>query len=82
MKADLTYSSDGIWTRFYPETQAGIDAYNVMAAADEHGVVAFLPPALPGVLLQLRSAGLSVRKGSAARLEDIDDAALLEELGA
>ncbi len=33
-KPDLTYAcTDGIWTRFYGETPAGIDAWNVMAAA-------------------------------------------------
>lgn len=60
---DLTYSCpDGIWTRFYPESPAGEDAYNVMAKADPQGVVAFLPGQVPGVLTQLKAAGLHVAK--------------------
>lgn len=62
---DLTYAChDGMWTRFYPETPAGDTAYNVMAKADKDGVVAFLAPQVPGVLAQLRKAGLIVRKAS------------------
>lgn len=62
-KPDLTYSApDGIWTRFYPETDTGEDAWRVMADTMPDGVVAFLPMQVPGVLAQLRAAGLTVRK--------------------
>ena len=84
MTADLTYScTDGIWTRFYPETPAGVDAYNVMAAADPDGVVAFMAPQVAGVLRQLRAAGLTVRKAAPHKPlsgESID--AMLAELAA
>jgi hypothetical protein len=64
-KPDLTYAChDGIWTRFYPETPRGEDAYAVMAATVADGVVAFLPGQVPGVLAQLRAAGLSVSKAA------------------
>lgn len=79
MKPDLTYSCpDGIWTRFYPETPAGEDAYNVMAAADPQGVVAFLPLQVPGVIAQLRAAGLSVAKARPVKAGDLE--AILAEL--
>lgn len=62
MKPDLTYSTESMWTRFYPETDAGADAWRVMADADPDGVVAFLPAQVPGVMAQLRKAGLRVHK--------------------
>lgn len=75
MKPDLTYSTDDMWTRFYPETDAGADAWRVMADADPQGVVAFLPLQVPSVLAQLRKAGLRVRKAksrSPLSTEDLD----------
>lgn len=79
---DLTYScTDGFWTRFYPETPAGEEAYNVMAAADPNGVVAFLAPMVPGVLAQLRKAGYSVAKAKPAKpINDADLDAFLASL--
>ncbi|MGN6451211.1 MAG: hypothetical protein ACTHLK_21990 [Brucella intermedia] len=72
---DLTYAChDGMWTRFYPETKAGEEAYNIMAQADKDGVVAFLAPQVPGVLAQLRKAGMKVRKARKS------DAPSLEEI--
>lgn len=81
-KPDLTYScSDGIWTRFMAETPAGIDAFNVMADADPQGVVAFLPAQVPGVLAQLRAAGLTVHKAKPHKpLSDAELDAMLAEL--
>lgn len=62
-KPDLTYSApDGIWTQFYPQTDAGEQAWCDMAKADPDGVVAFSPFQLPGVLAQLRAAGFIVHK--------------------
>jgi hypothetical protein len=84
MKADLTYScNDGIWTRFWPNTPAGIEAWNVMAAADPQGVVAFSQAQVPGVLRQIKDAGLTVRKAQPtkpATSAEID--AMLAELDA
>ena len=80
-KPDLTYSTpDGIWTRFYPETDAGADAWNVMAKTDPQGVVAFLPPQVPGVLAQLRAAGFIVHKAKPVKPADLD--AIFAELDA
>lgn len=83
-KPDLTYScADGMWTRFFPWTPAGDDAYNVMAKADAQGVVAFASGQVASVLRQLRAAGLTVHKAkpspplSAAELD-----ALFAELDA
>lgn len=79
-KPDLTYScSDGIWTRFFPETDAGIEAYNVMAASDPAGVVAFMSPQVPGVLRQLRKAGYVVHRAKPMKPGDLD-AILSDEL--
>lgn len=81
MKPDLTYScTDGIWTRFYPETPEGEAAYNVMARADAGGVVAFLPLQVAGVLAQLRAAGLTVRKAKPVTAADLN--AILADLEA
>lgn len=84
MKPDLTYSCpDGIWTRFYAETPAGVEAYNTMSAALPDGIVAFLPGQVAGVLAQLRAAGLIVRKAGPAKpidLGELDD--MLAELDA
>lgn len=79
---DMTYScTDGIWTRFFPETAAGDDAYNVMARADAQGVVAFLAHQVPGVLRQLRAAGLTVVKSKPAKPLTVDELdAMLAEL--
>lgn len=83
-KPDLTYSTpDGIWTRFYPETDAGADAWGVMAKADPQGVVAFLPAQVPGVIAQLKAAGLTVHKARPRKPmtgKEID--AMLDELDA
>lgn len=81
-KPDLTYGcSDGIWTRFYPETDAGVDAWHAMADQMPDGIVAFLAPQLPSVLLQLRAAGLTVHKARPHKPLSADELdALLAEL--
>lgn len=81
-KPDITYSApDGIWTRFYPETDAGADAWRTMADAMPDGVVAFLPAQVPGVLKQLRAAGFTVHKAKPHKpLSDADLDAMLSEL--
>lgn len=81
---DLTYSCpDGVWTRFYAESPAGVEAFNVMAEADPDGVVAFLPGQVPGVLAQLRKAGLTVRKMAPRKpVSDAELEAMLSELTA
>lgn len=81
-RTDLTYAChDGMWTRFYPETPEGEQAYAVMAKADPQGVVTFMAPAVPGVLAQLRAAGLTVRKAKPVKpLGDAELDAMLAEL--
>lgn len=79
MKPDLTYACfDGIWTKFFPETKAGEDAWQVMAKADPQGVVAFLPLQVPGVIAQLKAAGLHVTKARPVKAGELD--AILAEL--
>lgn len=76
---DLTHSCpDGIWTRFYPETAAGEEAWRSMAAADPQGVVAFLPAQVPGVVAQLKAAGLKVAKAKPVSAADLE--AILDEI--
>lgn len=81
-KPDLTYSApDGIWTRFYPETDAGEKAWRAMADAMPDGVVAFLPAQVPGVLAQLRASGFIVRNAKPHKpLSAADLDAMLSEL--
>ena len=81
-RPDLTYAChDGMWTRFYSETPDGDAAYTVMANADKDGVVAFLAPQVPGVLAQLRKAGLIVQRAKPAKPIDASELdALLAEL--
>lgn len=83
-KPDLTYSApDGIWTRFYPETDAGVDAWRAMADQMPDGIVAFLAPQVPSVLYQLRAAGLTVHKAKPHKpLSDAELDAMLAELEA
>jgi hypothetical protein len=70
---DLTYAChDGIWTRFYPETPQGEEAWRTMAEADPQGVVAFLPLQVPGVIAQLKAAGYSVAKARPVKPGELD----------
>lgn len=84
MAHDLTYScADGIWTRFFPHTPQGEEAWRVMAAADPQGVVSFLPLQVPGVLAQLRAAGYSVAKAKPSKpLTAVELDSILAELDA
>lgn len=75
---DLTYSQDGMFTRFYPETEAGREAWNTMAEND--GVAAVLNHHAKSVLRQLRKAGYSVAKAKPVTEADMD--AILAELEA
>jgi hypothetical protein len=81
---DLTYSApDGFWTRFMPNTDAGIKAWEVMCAQMPDGIVAFTPAQTPDVLRQLKAAGLSVAKAKPAKpLSDTEIDAMLAELEA
>jgi hypothetical protein len=74
MTHDLTYTTDGLYTRFFPHTKAGEDAWREMAKAD--GVAAVLNIHAKAVLQQLRAAGYTVAKAKKAKpvtIQEIDD---------
>lgn len=74
---DLTYTNDGMFTRFYPNTPAGESAWRIMAEKNG-GTAAFLNVVVPSVLYQLKAAGYTVGKEKKSK-ESIDD--ILAELG-
>jgi hypothetical protein len=57
---DIEYRKDGMFTRFIPNTPAGVDAWREMAKAD--GVAAVLNTHAKSVISQLRKAGYIVAK--------------------
>lgn len=59
---DLEYRNDGLFTRFYPNTPAGEDAWREMAK--ETGVAAVLAIHEKSVIAQLKQSGYSVRKAA------------------
>ena len=59
---DLTYTQNEFWTRFIPHTDAGIDAFRVIANADKDGECVVLNMHKDAVLKQMRNAGLVVKK--------------------
>jgi hypothetical protein len=73
---DLTYTQDKMFTRFYAESQAGIEAYNTMAR-QLGGVAAVLNSQASNVLYQLRKAGYKVSKAKPTNMT-IDE--ILKEL--
>ena len=75
--SDLTYTQDGMFTRFYPETKAGETAWR-QAADQLGGVFAVLNPQAQGTIEQLRQAGYKVSKAKKVT-GSIDD--ILQELG-
>lgn len=77
MKTDLEYTNSGMFTRFYPNTQAGEDVWREMAKED--GVAAVLSIHSKNVISQLRNAGYTVKKAAPVN-QSIDD--ILAELNA
>lgn len=73
---DLTYTNDGLFTRFYPETDEGENAWREMALED--GVAAVMSVHAKAVIAQLRAAGYVVRKAKPCAMS-VDD--ILAELG-
>lgn len=78
MTADLEYSSDGLFTRFYANTKAGEDAWREMAKRND-GVAAVLNIHAKSVIAHLRRMGYTVSK-AAKTTRSIDQ--ILEELNA
>ena len=76
---DLTYTQDGMFTRFFPVTDAGVDAWRVMAEKD--GVAAVLSFEAARVIAQLRKAGYSVAKAKKEKISVAEIDSLLAELG-
>ncbi|TXH10081.1 MAG: hypothetical protein E6R04_06520 [Spirochaetes bacterium] len=75
---DLEYTTDGLFTRFYPQTRAGEVAWKEMAQFD--GTAAVLNFEARRVISDLRRAGYSVAKAKARGAESIDE--ILKELEA
>lgn len=73
---DLIYVKDDLFTRFYPETEAGRLAWDTML--ETTGSYAVLNHHAPMVIAQLRRAGYRVHK--AKRVTETTDE-LLAELG-
>ena len=74
--SDLTYTQDGMFTRFYPETDAGQIVWNEMASK-MNGVAAVLNFESAKVISQIRSAGYKVSKAKKCN-QSVDD--ILKEL--
>jgi predicted Fe-Mo cluster-binding NifX family protein len=74
--ADLTYSQDNIWTRFYPETEAGKEAWDAMHNQGSVNATVLNSHA-PSVIYQLKKAGFKVSKAKPCKLT-MDD--ILKEL--
>lgn len=79
MQTDLEYTTNGLFTRFYPNTAAGEDAWREMA--EETGNGAVLSIHAKNVIAQLRKAGYSVAKAKKAPAWTSADDELLAELG-
>jgi len=72
---DLTYITDGLFTRFMPNTPQGEAVWRVMAKED--GVAAVLTIHEQSVFKQLRAAGYKIAKAKPVALSDDE----LRELG-
>jgi len=78
---DLTYTTDDMFTRFYPETKAGEEAWRVIAEQTE-GSGAVLTIHAKATIAQLRKAGYSVRKARPHKEWTYDELeTILAELG-
>jgi len=75
---DITYKQDGMFTRFYAETEAGNVIWNEMAKQMD-GVAAVLNFEAAGVIAQIRKAGYKVAK---AKLPEMTIEEILAELEA
>lgn len=76
---DLGYTQDSMFITFYPVSEAGGEAWEVMCKQND-GIAIFPAHMLPSIKSQLKQAGYSVRK-NAKKLPSASDAELLAELG-
>lgn len=76
---DIGYTQDSMFINFYPISDAGGEAWEVMCKQN-NGIAIFPAHMLPSIKTQLKQAGYSVRK-NAKKLSSVSDAELLAELG-
>lgn len=78
---DLTYTADGMFTRFIPQTTAGENAWRELAAQND-GVANVFNFHAQAVIAGLRAAGYKVAKAKRAKVSIGEIDALLAELAA
>lgn len=78
---DLTYTTDGMFTRLYPETTAGENAWRELAEQND-GVATVFNFHAQAVIAQLRVAGYKVAKAKREKISMGEVDALLAELAA
>jgi hypothetical protein len=79
VKGDISYrAKDDMFTSFYPESEAGLKAWKVMAAHPESGSGIVQTAHVPSVIAQLEKAGLVVIKAPETRADDADE--LMQQL--
>jgi len=76
---DLTYTTTGMFIAFFPETDAGKEAWNEIASKT-NGTGKIFPIELDNTLHALRQAGYVVNKAKKPIKKDLQD--ILNELGA
>jgi len=77
--ADIEYKNDGLFTRFYPNTQEGVSVWNSIAQNDDNGLMVLLTIHAKNFIKQARAAGYSVSKCKPIKISDDD---LLDALDA
>lgn len=75
---DLTYRTDGLFTSFYPETEAGHAAWLQIFNQTDHTGKVFTWQT-EDTIRQLRAAGYSVRKAQEVRLSDAELLSVLHD---
>ena len=79
---DLIYYTDKIFTRFLPETDAGVIAYNQMAEQQSCKTATVFNFEAAKVIAQLKKAGYTVSKAKKPKTWTVSDDDLLAELQA
>lgn len=74
---DITYTQNGIWTKFIPTTDAGEVVFCEMM--DKDGVAAVLNSQAKSVIAQIRKAGYTISKSKPATKKEMDE--IYRELG-
>lgn len=78
---DLTYTTDGMFTRFIPQTTAGENAWRELAAQND-GVANVFNFHAQEVIVGLRAAGYKVAKAKREKVSMGEIDAMLAELAA